>query len=52
VLQALWAVAAYAVASRKIVLETIRRAGLWLVPSLFVVIGLAIIIRTGPLAMA
>lgn len=50
VLEALWAALAYTVATRKTVVQAMRRIGVWLVPAIFVAIGLTIIVRTGLIA--
>jgi cadmium resistance protein CadD (predicted permease) len=46
-LQATWALVAYTVATRKTVVQAMRRTRIWLVPTIFVAIGLAITVRTG-----
>ncbi|HKS49628.1 MAG TPA: cadmium resistance transporter [Amycolatopsis sp.] len=47
VLEALWCAVAYTIANQKAVILAIRRAGAWLVPAVFVAIGVAIGVRTG-----
>ncbi|HET6504118.1 MAG TPA: cadmium resistance transporter [Amycolatopsis sp.] len=47
VLEAVWCVAAYSIASRKTITLFVRRSGVWLVPILFLALGTAILVRTG-----
>jgi cadmium resistance protein CadD (predicted permease) len=46
-LEALWCTAAYVIAAQKTVILLVRRTGVWLVPTLFLALGVAILIRTG-----